>query len=157
MARTRFFAILSRFHARLRLQFGPKRRFVIAKSALAAKPAVVAEASKLFAIDAARMAANTRCDNVVVLDVRGISPITDYMVLATGTSARQMRTVCDDIADMAAEKGNRALARDGTDGELWMLIDFVDVVVHVFNAEARQFYDLDSLWGDAAKVEWKQS
>ena len=157
MARTRFFAILSRFNDTACLQFGSKWRFVIAKSALAAKPVVVAEASKLFAIDAARMAANTRCDNVVVLDVRGISPITDYMVLATGTSARQMRTVCDDIADMAAEKGNRALARDGTDGELWMLIDFVDVVVHVFNAEARQFYDLASLWGDAAKVEWKQS
>jgi ribosome-associated protein len=65
-----------------------------------------------------------------------------------------MRSVCDDIAEMAQERGNRPLAQDGTEGEMWMLIDFVDVVFHVFNADARQFYDLDSLWGDAKPVEW---
>ena len=103
------------------------------------------------------MAANTRCHNVVLLDVRGISPITDYLVLATGTSARQMRTVCDDLEEWAGERGVRAFnSRDATDSESWMLIDFVDVVVHVFNSESRSFYDLDSLWGDAKRVEWNE-
>src|SRR5689334_13326992 len=113
------------------------------------------DAALQFAIDSARLAANTRCHDVVVLDVRGISPVTDYLVLATGTSPRQMRTVCDDLAEMAEERGNSALAANGLEGEMWTLTDFVDDVVHVFNAEARQFYDLDSLWGDPNKIEWK--
>ena len=90
----------------------------------------------------------------MLLDVRGISPVTDYMILATGTSPRQMRTVCDDLAEMAEQRGNHPFGENGLEGESWMLIDFVDVVVHVFSQEARSFYDLDSLWGDAKRVEW---
>ena len=112
------------------------------------------DAAKQFAIDAARLAANTRCHNVVLLDVRGLSPVTDYMIVATGTSPRQMRSVCDEIAEMGETVNYRPLASNGMEGESWMLIDFVDVVVHVFSQDAREFYDLDSLWGDAAKVEW---
>jgi ribosome-associated protein len=91
---------------------------------------------------------------VAVLDVRGISPVTDYMILATGTSARQMRTVCDDLGEMARQRGVRAIGENGLEGQTWMLIDFVDVVVHVFSQDARSFYDLDGLWGDAKKLEW---
>ena len=83
------------------------------------------------------------------------------MVLATGTSPRQMRTVCDELAEMAQQRGEHALGTDGIDGVEggggdgggWMLIDFVNVVVHVFSQDARAFYDLDSLWGDAKKVD----
>ena len=83
------------------------------------------------------------------------------MVVATGTSARQMRTVCEELAEMAEQRGERPLGTDGiegpgaeTGGGGWMLIDFVNVVVHVFTQDARAFYDLDSLWGDAKKVEF---
>lgn len=88
------------------------------------------------------------------------------MVLATGTSARQMRTVCDQLAEMAQQRGERAFGTDGIDGAGesgaeggggWMVIDFVTVVVHVFTHDARAFYDLDSLWGDAKKVEWNNA
>ena len=77
------------------------------------------------------------------------------MILATGTSPRQMRSVCDELAEWAAQRGERPLASDGTESDQggWMLIDFVDVVVHVFSPEARAFYDLDSLWGDARRIE----
>jgi ribosome-associated protein len=92
-----------------------------------------------------------------VLDVSGLSPITDFFVLATGTSARQMRSVCGDIEELGAPLGHNALSRSGMEGDHWMCIDFVDVVVHVFNDEARQFYDLDNLWGDAKRVEWKET
>jgi len=112
--------------------------------------------AKEFAVAAARMAADTRCTNVVVLDVSKISPITDYLVLATGSSARQMRSVCDDIEELAKPMGYRALTRAGHEGETWILTDFVNVVVHVFSAEARGYYDLDSLWGDGDKVAWER-
>jgi ribosome-associated protein len=109
-----------------------------------------------FAIEAARLAANTRCHNVAVLDVTGLSPVTDFLVLASGTSPRQMKTVCEDLAEMALERDVKPLGQSGIDGSTRMRIAFVDVVVHVFNDEARQFYDLDSLWGDAKVVEWNE-
>jgi ribosome-associated protein len=116
------------------------------------------EQARQFALDAAKLAANTRCHNVVVLDVRGISPVTDFMVLATGTSARQMKSVCEEIAEWAEQhRGQIPLSSDvpattggpNDSGGGWMLIDFVDVVVHVFSPDARAYYDLDALWGDA--------
>lgn len=79
------------------------------------------------------------------------------MILATGTSPRQMRSVCDQLAEWAQQQGNRPLANDGLEGESWMLIDFVDVVAHVFSQDARSFYDLDGLWGDAKKIEWTEN
>ena len=66
-----------------------------------------------------------------------------------------MRSVCDELAEYGPTQNYAALAQNGTDGESWMLIDFVDVVVHVFSQEARQFYDLDGLWGDAKQVDWR--
>jgi ribosome-associated protein len=121
-----------------------------------ATPAQRTEAARKFAIDVARLAANTRCHNVVVLDVRGISPVTDYFVLATGTSPRQMKTVCEDAGEFGAGQDYSPLSQSGTEGDSWMLIDFVDVVLHVFSQESRMFYDLDGLWGDAKKIEWKE-
>jgi ribosome-associated protein len=93
---------------------------------------------------------------VVVLDVSGVSPVTDFMVLCTGTSPRQMKTVCDDLEEMAEAQGERPLSRVGDDSASWTCIDFVDVVVHVFSDDARGYYNLDGLWGDAAGVEWRE-
>jgi ribosome-associated protein len=101
------------------------------------------------------MAANTRCHQVTVLDVRGLSPVTDFFVIATGTSARQMRSVCDDLDELAAEHGYKSLSQSGLEGEQWMLMDFVDVMFHVFSQDARLFYDLEGLWGDAKTVQWE--
>jgi len=113
------------------------------------------EAARQFAVQAARLAANTRCHNVVVLEVAGVSPVTDFLVLATGTSPRQMKTVCDEVEELAETQNERPLSRVGDDSASWTCIDFVDVVVHVFSQDARGYYDLDGLWGDAARVEWK--
>jgi ribosome-associated protein len=116
--------------------------------------AETASGAKDFALDAARMLANTRCHNVVVLDVRNLSPVTDFMVLATGTSPRQMKTACEDVEELGEPRGFRALSRAGDNGQ-WACIDLVDVVVHVFSAEARAYYDLDNLWGDGRKLPWQ--
>ena len=86
----------------------------------------------------------------------GLSPITDYMVIGTGTSPRQMRTVCDQLEEIAEPKGHHKLSRSGDESGQWIVIDFVDVVCHVFSQEGRAYYDLDNLWGDAHRVEWQE-
>ncbi len=91
--------------------------------------------------------------NVVVLDVSGISPVTDFFVIGTGTSARQMRAVADAVEDAGREQDHRPINRSIDDN--WILLDYVDVVLHVFSEESRHFYDLESLWGEAKRVEWK--
>jgi ribosome-associated protein len=115
------------------------------------------DAARRFAVAAARLADATHCRRVVVLDVRSITPITDFFVIATGTSPRQMRSVCDEIEHMARPLGFRTLSREGYQGNRWILFDFVDVVVHLFDDESRLYYDLDSLWGDAKPLDWKES
>jgi ribosome-associated protein len=106
-----------------------------------------------FARQAASLAADTRCHGVVLLDVSTLSPITDYFVIATGTSGRQMRAVADQLIDAGKEVGYKAAHVDGYDSAAWILVDFVDVVVHVFSQDARHYYDLENLWGDARKIE----
>src|SRR5689334_845248 len=86
-------------------------------------------AARSFAIDAARLAANTRCHNVVVLDVGGLSPVCDFFVIATGTSPRQMRTVADDIIELAQTQKFAPLSESGLDGATWVLVDCIDVIV----------------------------
>ena len=113
------------------------------------------EAARRFAIEAARLAANTRCHNVVVLEMSGLSPVTDFFVIATGTSPRQMRTVCDQIAELGETRDFAPFQTNGYEGESWMLLDCIDVVIHMFNENSRQFYDLDNLWGDAKRIEWQ--
>jgi ribosome-associated protein len=102
------------------------------------------------------MLADTRCHNVIVLDVTGISPVTDFLVLASGTSPRQMKSAADTLDDVAEPLAFRALSRVGDDSGTWIVADFVDVVVHIFSQEARLFYDLDNLWGDAQRVAWQR-
>jgi len=79
------------------------------------------------------------------------------MVLATGTSPRQMKSVADDLQELGESQRNPALSRVGDESGQWIVVDFVDVVAHVFGAEARNFYDLDNLWGDAKIVEWEET
>jgi ribosome-associated protein len=113
-------------------------------------------AARQFAVEAARLAASTHCHSVVVLDVRGISPVTDFFILATGTSTRQMRSVADEIAELGQKHTYAPLSTNGYEGSSWILVDFVDVVLHIFSNDARTYYDLDNLWGDAQRVEWTQ-
>lgn len=107
------------------------------------------------AVALAKLAADTRCTNVVVLDVSTFSPVTDFLVIATGTSPRQMRTVADDCVEAAQAQSYRAMSTSGYDGNAWICVDLIDVIVHIFSDDARAFYDLDNLWADAVRVEWE--
>ncbi len=109
--------------------------------------------SRDFAVAAAELAAATRCREVVVLDLTGISPICDYFVIATGTSSRQMKSVAIEIAELAKQSNNSPTGSSDYAGESWVLVDCVDVLIHIFSPEARGYYDLENLWGDAKRVE----
>jgi ribosome-associated protein len=111
--------------------------------------------AKEFAIAAAKIAEERHCTDIVVLDLRGLSPATDYFVIATGTSERQMRTVADEISQMGRQHDMQRFGRAGYEQGRWILLDFVDVVVHLFDPEYRDFYDLELLWGDAEKIDYR--
>jgi len=110
------------------------------------------DTAKAFALDAVKIAVERRCTNTVVLNLKGKSPVTDYFVIATGTSNRQMRTVADEVAEIAKQQGYQLFGRAGYEQARWILLDFVDVVVHIFDSEYRDYYDLELLWGDAEKL-----
>ena len=108
--------------------------------------------AKEFALEAAKVAAGRHCEDIVVLDLKGISPATDYFVIATGTSDRQMRTVADEVSELARKNGFSRFGRAGYEQARWILLDFIDVVIHIFDSEYRDYYDLELLWGDAKRL-----
>lgn len=109
-----------------------------------------------FAIEAARLIADDRCEDVLLLDTRRLSPVTDYIVIGTGTSDRQMRSVLQHVEDLGKVHGHRAYGVNADERSTWLLTDFVDVTVHLFEPNTRAHYDLESLWGDAPRVEWRR-
>lgn len=112
--------------------------------------------ARQLAIEAARIADDRRCTDILVLDLRGISPVTDYFVIFTGTSDRQMRSVAEEIAGAAAAGGHRLLNPAGVDSAQWILLDFFDVVVHAFDSDHRLYYSLEMIWGDARRLRWRR-
>ena len=110
------------------------------------------EDAKAFALAAADVAAGLHCNEIVVLDLKDKSPATDYFVIGTGTSSRQMRTVADEICEAARKHGFQRIGRAGYEQGRWILLDFVDVVIHIFDKQYRDYYDLELLWGDAEKL-----
>ncbi len=112
----------------------------------------VNEKARAFALAAAKIASERHCSDIVVLNLKGKSPATDYFVIATGTSDRQMRTVADEICEVAKEDAIQRFGRAGYEQARWILLDFIDVVIHIFDREYREYYDLELLWGDAKKL-----
>lgn len=107
-----------------------------------------------FAKDAARVAQEHNAENITVMDLRGMSPVCDFFVVCSGTSDRHRRTIADMIAEHGRSIGEKPLTRSGYDAATWVLLDFVDVVIHVFAEEYREYYDLELLWGDAPRIDW---
>jgi ribosome-associated protein len=111
--------------------------------------------SEDFACLAARAASNKQGEDVLVLDVRELITITDYFVIASGASDRQVKTIADEVVRSLRGKGNKPVRVEGEAASRWILLDFVDFVVHVFHNEERDHYRLERLWIDAPRVEWE--
>jgi ribosome-associated protein len=109
------------------------------------------------AVRLARAAYDKKAEDIVVLDLRGVSPVTDAFVIVTANNPRLMGAVAEAAEEAAAEMGVRLFGSEGRGGARWVVLDFVDVVVHVFDAPFRRLYDLELLWGDAPRVPWEEA
>ncbi len=102
---------------------------------------------------AARIADDNRAKDIKILDLRGLTSVFDFFVIATGGSVRQLHAISDEIETAARETLNdRKIGSEGYHQGGWVLIDFGDVVVHLFDADAREYYALEDLWGQASLV-----
>lgn len=87
--------------------------------------------------------------DITTIDVRGKTSVTDFMVIASGTSSRHVKSMANEVLDKVKEQGVRPIGNEGLDGGEWALLDLGDVVVHVMQVATRQFYDLERLWQGA--------
>lgn len=109
--------------------------------------------SKKLALLCRDLADNRKAENIVVLDVREVSSVTDYFVIASGTSEPHLRAIVEEITTRLREEHEvRPRAVDGGLKTAWVVLDFFDVIVHVMRQDVRDRYDLETLWGDAPKV-----
>lgn len=99
------------------------------------------------------LASEKQAADLVLLDIREVSVIADYFVICSGSSDRQIKAISDDITEaLAREDGTRPLHKEGKPASGWVLLDFGDVVVHIFSPAEREFYRLDKLWSEAVPV-----
>jgi ribosome-associated protein len=113
------------------------------------------EAVRSWVVAAAGAADDKQANDVVVLDVGDVLSITGWFVICDGSNARQVRTIADAVEEQVhAIGGPKPLRVEGRDGLHWVLIDYGDFVVHVFDEETRRFYDLERLWSDVPRIDW---
>jgi len=109
--------------------------------------------SRKLALLCREFADNKKAEDIVILDVHELSSVTDYFVIASGTSEPHLRAIVDEITDKLREDHDvRPNAIDGTSHAAWVVLDFFDVIVHIMRSDVRDRYDLETLWGDAPRV-----
>jgi ribosome-associated protein len=101
---------------------------------------------------AVRAAEEKKAKDVKAIDIRGLSAVTDYMIIATGSSDTNVRAIAEGVREKLLEKGERPFSTEGLQEGSWVLLDYVDFVVHVFHYEKRLFFGLEELWADAKPV-----
>lgn len=105
--------------------------------------------TKVFAQKIANLVFNKKGFDVKILDLKDLATFTDYFVICSAYSDTQVKAIADEIDDKLREEGIKCWHKEGYTALQWVLLDYVDVVVHVFRKEAREFYNLEKLWGDA--------
>ena len=100
---------------------------------------------------AGNLALERKAADVLLMDLRGISSATDFFVLASGNSDIQVKAIAEHVIDELKKAGERPAHVEGLDSGRWVLIDYINFVVHVFHPQAREFYQLEGLWGDAPR------
>jgi ribosome-associated protein len=109
--------------------------------------------SRKLALLCRKLADDKKAENITILDVREVSSVTDYFVIASGMSEPHLRAIVDEITDRIQEDFNvRPRAVDGTLRAAWIVLDYFDVIVHVMRQDVRERYDLETLWGDAPRI-----
>lgn len=121
-----------------------------------AKHAKSDQIARKLAVAAARVAHDNNAEDITILDLRGVSPVTDYFLICTGTSDRQIRALAEHIEEHGKSMGQPVWRVAGKDKADWVLLDFVDVVVHLFAESRRKHYDLELIWGEVPRVRWQR-
>lgn len=112
--------------------------------------------SERLAIEAARAADDKKAIDVRVMDMRHALGITDYFIITSGNTERQVRRIKDAIQEKLKQIDARPARREGERFGRWIILDYVDIVVHIFLDQERSFYDLERLWQDVPVVEWRE-
>lgn len=102
------------------------------------------------------VASDKKAADIMLLDIRDVTTIADYFVICNGNNLRQVQAIADAIDDELSEQGAKVLHREGTAETGWLLLDFGDVIVHVFGAKEREYYRLERLWSEAKTVVYLQ-
>lgn len=108
------------------------------------------------AILCARVGQDNKGKDILVLDMRGITPLYDFFVIITGASRRQIHTLAEEIDAALAAEGEKRSSISGYQASRWVIQDYGDIVVHVFDKEARSYYSLEELWADAPRLDWER-
>ena len=108
------------------------------------------------AILCARTGEDNKGQNILILDMRNITPLYDFFVIMTGSSRRQIHTLAEEIDAAMRAEGQERLSISGYQASRWVVQDYGDIVVHVFDKEAREYYALEDLWADAPRVDWQR-
>lgn len=109
------------------------------------------------AIQCARIGEDNKARDIVVLDLTGITPIFDYFVLMTGSSRRQIHTLAEEADAYMRSVDEKRLSIQGYQASRWIAQDYGDILVHVFDADSREYYALEDLWADAPRIDWKRA
>ncbi|TDX51091.1 ribosome silencing factor [Orenia marismortui] len=104
----------------------------------------------------AKAADDKKAEDITVLDMRGISILADYFIICSGTADTQVRAIINSIEHTLEEDDIRVKNKEGIDEGRWAVLDYADVIVHVFHQNEREHYQLEKLWGDAKKLDWQQ-
>ncbi|MGQ3684624.1 MAG: ribosome silencing factor [Candidatus Loosdrechtia sp.] len=112
--------------------------------------------SKEIAIICARIAYDKKAEDILIFDMKGLTFLTDYFVICSGSNKRQLQSIANGIEQDLHSYGIRLIGMEGYTEASWILMDYGDVIVHIFNKDTRRFYDLELLWGDAPKVKWRK-
>ena len=113
--------------------------------------------SKQKALLAGNFAADKKAKRIVILEMKKLMSITDYFVICSGTSSVHLEAVADGVIEGLAKNKEKPLGIEGSKFLNWILLDYGDIVVHIFRDEAREFYRLEKLWGDAGKIRRKRT
>lgn len=103
--------------------------------------------------EAGRIADNKKAEDITILDLRNITTLTDSFVICSVTNNRQARAIAQEIDEKLAKLGLKLDHIEGYPNSNWILMDYTDLVIHIFTKEIREYYDLEHLWGDAPRVE----
>ena len=114
------------------------------------------ESTRSFAVEIARTLADSKCTDVLLLDLRGRSSVCDYVVIASGTSQRQMRSAAQEVEDLGKARGQHPYRTSADEGSTWIVVDFVEIVAHLFEPDQRLYYDLELLHADGRRVDWRR-